>query len=455
MEVESSSSGDMKMQKNYADEVSQVLPKAEKLAQSGKLQDAVDMLLLIEKQTRNAADMISNGKVLVEIVKLCFLGKDFKLLQEMLVSLSKKHGLIKQAVTKMVQEAYSYVSQVADKKQKVEFINTLLEITEGKIYVEIERARLTRTLATIKEQEGNVNEAADILQALQVETFGSMEKREKTDFILEQMRLNLARKDYVRTQIISKKINVKYFEDEQTEDLKLRYYELMIQWALHDQQYLSITEFYRHVYNSKSIQAEEPKWRDVLQYVVIFIILAPFNNEQNDLMHKIALDKKLDQLPLYKQLLKSFCTPELIVWDRIVQMYGNDLKQLFVFRSSGAGSSDDGEKRWNDLRSRVIEHNVRVIAKYYTRISMQRLVELLNLQADEAELFLCKLVTDGVIYARIDRIQGVAIFQKPRQPNDVVSEWSTQVGQLLDLVSNTSHLISKEEVVRTITKSVV
>lgn len=74
------------------------------------------MLLLIEKQTRNAADMISNGKVLVEIVKLCFLGKDFKLLQEMLVSLSKKHGLIKQAVTKMVQEAYSYVSQVADKK---------------------------------------------------------------------------------------------------------------------------------------------------------------------------------------------------------------------------------------------------------------------------------------------------------------------------------------------------
>lgn len=81
----------------------------------------------------------------------------------------------------------------------MEFINTLLEITEGKIYVEIERARLTRTLATIKEQEGNVNEAADILQALQVETFGSMEKREKTDFILEQMRLNLARKDYVRT----------------------------------------------------------------------------------------------------------------------------------------------------------------------------------------------------------------------------------------------------------------
>ena len=51
---------------------------------------------------------------------------------------------------------------------------------------------------------------------LQVETFGSMEKREKVEFILEQMRLCLAKKDYVRTQIISKKINTKYFEESDT-----------------------------------------------------------------------------------------------------------------------------------------------------------------------------------------------------------------------------------------------
>ena len=36
------------------------------------------------------------------------------------------------------------------------------------IYVEIERARLTRTLANIKEQSGDVKEAASILQELQV-----------------------------------------------------------------------------------------------------------------------------------------------------------------------------------------------------------------------------------------------------------------------------------------------
>lgn len=36
------------------------------------------------------------------------------------------------------------------------------------IYVEIERARLTRTLAKIREDAGKVAEAADILQELQV-----------------------------------------------------------------------------------------------------------------------------------------------------------------------------------------------------------------------------------------------------------------------------------------------
>ena len=42
-----------------------------------------------------------------------------------------------------------------------------------------------------------------------------MERREKVEFILEQMRLCLAKKDYIRTQIISKKISSKVFENNQ------------------------------------------------------------------------------------------------------------------------------------------------------------------------------------------------------------------------------------------------
>eukprot|EP00073_Rattus_norvegicus_P028538 XP_006247615.1 PREDICTED: 26S proteasome non-ATPase regulatory subunit 12-like [Rattus norvegicus] len=90
-----------------------------------------------------------------------------------------------------------------------------------------------------------------------------MEKKERVEFILEQMRLCLAVKDYIRTQIISKKINTKFFQEENTEKLKLKYYNLMIQLDQHEGSYLSICKHYRAIYDTPCIQAESDKWQQV------------------------------------------------------------------------------------------------------------------------------------------------------------------------------------------------
>ena len=50
-----------------------------------------------------------------------------------------------------------------------------------------------------------------------------MEKEEKVDYILEQVRLCLDKGDYVRGAIVSKKISSKTFKDDQLQELKLRY----------------------------------------------------------------------------------------------------------------------------------------------------------------------------------------------------------------------------------------
>ena len=57
----------------------------------------------------------------------------------------------------------------------------------AQIYVEIERARITRQLARMREEEGKVAEAAEILQEVPVETFGAMAKTERIAYILEQV----------------------------------------------------------------------------------------------------------------------------------------------------------------------------------------------------------------------------------------------------------------------------
>ncbi|CAF4331823.1 unnamed protein product, partial [Adineta steineri] len=133
---------------------------------------------------------------------------------EHIITLSKRRSQLKQAITKMVQEAYELVEKTPDLDTKLKLIETLRNVTTGKIFVENERARLTKKLSDIYEGQGKTKEAAEILQELQVETYGTMDRREKIEFLLEQMRLCLAKHDYVRTQIISKKINTKAFEDE-------------------------------------------------------------------------------------------------------------------------------------------------------------------------------------------------------------------------------------------------
>ena len=112
----------------------------------------------------------------------------------------------------------------------------------------------------MREHEGKVDEAADILQELQIETFGSMEKREKTDFFLEQMRLCLQKGDQLRAMIISRKIGTKFFADEANTDLKLRFYELMIKLGSLEGRFLDVCTYYRHVFDTKTIKEDDAKW---------------------------------------------------------------------------------------------------------------------------------------------------------------------------------------------------
>jgi hypothetical protein len=76
---------------------------------------------------------------------------------------------------------------------------------------------LQKNNQTVKEDEICFVKEEDISSISSTEKDGhymSMEKREKTDFILEQMRLNMLRKDFIRTHIISRKINTNYFAKE-------------------------------------------------------------------------------------------------------------------------------------------------------------------------------------------------------------------------------------------------
>lgn len=116
----------------------------------------------------------------------------------------------------------------------------------------------------------------------------------------------------------------------------------MIQVDQHEGSYLSICKHYRAIYDTPCILEDESKWQQVpfklalipvlyflallfykkhchficnlvlfktenvlcifqaLKSVVLYVILAPYDNEQSDLVHRISIDKKLEEIPKYR-----------------------------------------------------------------------------------------------------------------------------------------------------------
>ena len=60
----------------------------------------------------------------------------------------------------MVQKAMTFVEKLPTKSEQLELIAALRSVTSSHIHVEVERARVTRMLSKMQEDEGKINEAS-------------------------------------------------------------------------------------------------------------------------------------------------------------------------------------------------------------------------------------------------------------------------------------------------------
>jgi 26S proteasome regulatory subunit N5 len=77
-------------------------------------------------------------------------------------------------------------------------LETLREAAHGKMFLEKEYASCTTQVVKMFEDDNKIDEAANIIQEIQIETYGTLDAKEKVEFILYQMKLVLMRNDYVR-----------------------------------------------------------------------------------------------------------------------------------------------------------------------------------------------------------------------------------------------------------------
>jgi 26S proteasome regulatory subunit N5 len=162
-------------------------------------------------------------------------------------------------------------------------------------------------------------------------------------------------------------------------------------------------------------------------------------SDYSTLCNTVLHDPQIDDVPEHKDLLKIFLTQEVTGVQTLLARYEQEMRaQADIFGGT------EGQARQEDFKKRVTEHNLMVIAKYYSRLSLERLSKLLSLPVDDAEEHLANLVIKQAIKAKIDRPAGVVYFTPARGPVQVLDRWAENISKLLGLVETTCQKIQKE-----------
>lgn len=80
----------------------------------------------------------------------------------------KKRGQSKKAQIDLVQLIMSWLPNFNNQTEKDRLILTLKDVTDKKIFLEVEYARIVLMIVKGKEDDNDINEAAKILQEVQV-----------------------------------------------------------------------------------------------------------------------------------------------------------------------------------------------------------------------------------------------------------------------------------------------
>ena len=271
-------------------------------------------LLDEEKKTRLDNEYEQNRKISINILTTIYERNDFENFLKLIEYLTQRRNQSRESISAMIKYCNSdIIPNLKDEEKLKKLLDVIIKVTEGKIFVELEYSIAIRKMAEIHIKNNNLEEAAKLIQDVQIEAFGSLERDYKVDYILFQMETLMLKGDYIRTLIVSNKIHKNHLNDETFELLKIRFYKLMIKYYIHEKKYLDVSKSYKILYdfiheiNDKLDKMQKNKI-EIKPKVIENYINAKKENDLNELFQNYVL-------------YLSICPPEL----ETINMY-NELK---------------------------------------------------------------------------------------------------------------------------------
>lgn len=186
-----------------------------------------------------------------------------------------------------------------------------------------------------------------------------MGTREKIEYLLEQMRLALAIKDFAIMQVISKKVMPHVLDSHP--GLKITFYQLMTTLSFRLNDFIGCARNLLKIYTTNQPSSPEKEGEksdsdsgkiEILKKIVICAILSSYDNEQHDLIHRLSRDGSIDKVPQFKYAVEAFK-------GTLVINYSEFEKNIFdPFYSSDIFSSVEDGRAFlrNILKERITEH---------------------------------------------------------------------------------------------------
>lgn len=382
----------------------------------------------------------------------------------LLTALNKKRSQSSNAVTSMVKFALNEAYQNLNDDEKLKLLKTLIEITEGRIFVEYEYSVAIRRLTDIHLSKGDIEEAAKCIQDIQIETFGSLERAYKVDYILFQMRILLRKEDYIRVLIVSNKISRRHLNEEGLEKLKYEFYSLMIKYYAHEEKFIDASKSYKTLFdfvkeieiklesntNNSIPEVSLKNMKEVLylnnkknlfENYILFLSLCPPELETKNMFNELNMfyKKDLEDNSEMNEVVKKRLSDDIVFID--AQFLEKFLKFSIFKRDS---ENPNAEKHWNLFRKFWIQHNITIFEKYFSQMSIQKISSMIGIQVKEVETEIADMVINNYIYAKINRIASTVNFRKRQDGGDKLNDLNGDLIRMLEKLETTCHLIHKE-----------
>ena len=414
-----------------------------------------------EKVTRLENEFEKNRTLTKQILETLHNRNDFPNFLKLFEYLTQRRNQSRESIISMVKYCINDIlPNLNNTKDSSDLLNTIIRVTEGKIFVEYEYSQAIRKMTEIYLMDNNIEEAAKLIQDVQIEAFGSLESDYKIDYILFQMQVLIEKGDYIRTLIVSNKIKRNHLDDEGIELLKIRFFRLMILYYVHEKKYLEASKCYKILYdfvksiNDKLIEVEKdhkeikPKIIDnyikvkkendlvnLFENYVLYLSICPPELETKNMLNELILKYK-KELDINKNILyiveKRLSDEIILIDDNLFSRY----KDFEIFKKN-ADLLKLFRKYW-------IQHDLSLFEKFFGKIHIERISQMTKVPNDEIENEIADMVVNNYIFARINRIEKIVNFRKKTDHHDVLDNFNYDMDNMLKKIEETCHLINKE-----------